>query len=334
MRRKPRRARAGHRQRAQQRVLAAADFDHLHPAQSISGRAGDRCRISRTTRPISTHIYVAGANGTQVPLSAVVHYTRGLSPLAVYHSGSFPIDDGFVRPAARRAAGDRDRQYPARRRRTAYAGRHSRQLRRQCRAISSKTTGRQPLLILGALIAIYIVLGVLYESLIHPLTIISTLPSAGLGALLALQITNTPLTDHRLYRHHSADRHRQEERHHDRGLRAGGRAAPRPDPRADAIFEACIARFRPILMTTMAALFAGIAADPRDRPRHRIAAAAGHHHHRRLVRVADPDALHDAGDLSADRPAAPAPRAGASGGARGIAVRPLRARLLVPARSV
>ncbi|MFX4967378.1 efflux RND transporter permease subunit, partial [Acinetobacter baumannii] len=54
--------------------------------------------------------------------------------------------------------------------------------------------GRQPLLILGALVAMYIVLGVLYESLAHPITIISTLPSAGLGALLALQVTGTPLT--------------------------------------------------------------------------------------------------------------------------------------------
>jgi multidrug efflux pump len=103
----------------------------------------------------------------------------------------------------------------------------------------------------------YIVLGVLYESLAHPLTIISTLPSAGLGALLALQITNTPLTiiafvgiilligivkkngimivDFAL----DAERHR--------GLSS-----------ADAIFEACSARFRPILMTTMAALFAGV----------------------------------------------------------------------------
>ncbi|MDH8168693.1 efflux RND transporter permease subunit, partial [Klebsiella pneumoniae] len=61
-------------------------------------------------------------------------------------------------------------------------------------ADSQKTANRQPLLILGALIAVYIVLGVLYESLAHPLTIISTLPPAGLGALLALQVTNTPLT--------------------------------------------------------------------------------------------------------------------------------------------
>jgi multidrug efflux pump len=121
----------------------------------------------------------------------------------------------------------------------------------------NKTAGHQPLLILGALVAMYIVLGVLYESLAHPLTIISTLPSAGLGALLALQITSTPLTiiafvgiilligivkkngimivDFAL----DAERHR--------GLSS-----------AEAIFEACSVRFRPILMTTMAASFAGI----------------------------------------------------------------------------
>jgi multidrug efflux pump len=120
-----------------------------------------------------------------------------------------------------------------------------------------KTTGRQPLLILAALIAMYIVLGVLYESLLHPLTIISTLPSAGLGALLALQVTNSPLTiiafvgiilligivkkNGIMIVDFALEAERQ------RGLSS-----------RDAIFEACIARFRPILMTTMAALFAGL----------------------------------------------------------------------------
>jgi multidrug efflux pump len=119
------------------------------------------------------------------------------------------------------------------------------------------TSNKQPLLILAAFIAMYIVLGVLYESLAHPLTIISTLPSAGLGALLALLVTGTELSviafvgiimligivkkngimmvDFAL------------EAERDRGL-----------PSADAIFEACIVRFRPILMTTLAALFAAI----------------------------------------------------------------------------
>jgi len=123
--------------------------------------------------------------------------------------------------------------------------------------LANKARRRQLLMIAGALAAMYIVLGVLYESLAHPLTIISTLPSAGLGALLALQVTNTPLTiiafvgiilligivkkngimivDFAL----DAERHR--------GLSS-----------AEAIFEACSVRFRPILMTTMAALFAGI----------------------------------------------------------------------------
>jgi multidrug efflux pump len=202
------------------------------------------------------HIYVAGANGTQVPLSAVMHYTRGLSPLAVYHSGSFPsttVSFGLAPDVPLEVA-------------TANIQRAVNELHMPegIRAgfegnagDFQKTTGRQPLLILAALIAMYIVLGVLYESLIHPLTIISTLPSAGLGALLALQITNSPLTiiafigiilligivkkngimivDFAL----EAERHR--------GLSS-----------RDAIFEACIARFRPILMTTMAALFAGI----------------------------------------------------------------------------
>jgi multidrug efflux pump len=104
---------------------------------------------------------------------------------------------------------------------------------------------------------VYIVLGVLYESLAHPLTIISTLPSAGLGALLALQITNTSLTiiafvgiilligivkkNGIMIVDFALDAERQ------RGLSS-----------TDAIFEACSVRFRPILMTTMAAIFAAI----------------------------------------------------------------------------
>src|SRR6202030_2295043 len=121
----------------------------------------------------------------------------------------------------------------------------------------NKSSGRQPLLILGALVAMYIVLGVLYESLAHPLTIISTLPSAGLGALLALQITNTPLTviafvgiilligivkkNGIMMVDFALDAERN------RGL------APE-----QAIFEACLERFRPIMMTTLAALLGAL----------------------------------------------------------------------------
>jgi multidrug efflux pump len=202
------------------------------------------------------HIFAAGANGAQVPLSTVVKYKRDLSALAVFHSQSFPsttvsfnlLPDVPLEVATTNIQRAVEELHMPDGIRGSFDGNAG---------DFNKTTGRQPLLILGALVAMYIVLGVLYESLAHPLTIISTLPSAGLGALLALQVTNTPLTiiafvgiilligivkkngimivDFAL----DAERHR--------GLSS-----------ADAIFEACSARFRPILMTTMAALFAGI----------------------------------------------------------------------------
>src|SRR4051794_15425258 len=201
-------------------------------------------------------VFVAGAGATQVPLSAVVRYQRGLSPLAVFHSQSFPsttvsfnlLPDIPLETGTGNIQRAVEELHMPEGIRGSFEGNAG---------DFNRTTGRQPLLILGALIAMYIVLGVLYESLAHPLTIISTLPSAGLGALLALQVTNTPLTiiafvgiilligivkkngimivDFAL----DAERHR--------GLSS-----------ADAIFEACSVRFRPILMTTMAALFAGI----------------------------------------------------------------------------
>ena len=201
-------------------------------------------------------IFVAGANDTQIPLSALVHTQRDLAPLAVTHTQSFPsttvsfnvLDDVPLELATSNIQRAVDELHMPEGIRGSFDGNAG---------DFNKTASHQPLLILGALVAMYIVLGVLYESLAHPLTIISTLPSAGLGALLALQITNTPLTiiafvgiilligivkkngimivDFAL----DAERHR--------GLSS-----------AEAIFEACSVRFRPILMTTMAALFAGV----------------------------------------------------------------------------
>ena len=201
-------------------------------------------------------IFVAGAGGAQVPLSAVVRAERTLAALSVAHSAGFPsttvsfntlpgVQLDAVTGAIQRAVDELHMPEGIRGGFDGSAGDFS------------KTSGRQPLLILGALIAMYIVLGVLYESLIHPLTIISTLPSAGLGALLALQITNTPLTviafigiilligivkkNGIMMVDFAIDAERN------RGL------AP-----AEAIFEACSVRFRPILMTTLAAAFAAI----------------------------------------------------------------------------
>ena len=94
-------------------------------------------------------------------------------------------------------------------------------------AAFENSLSNEALLILAALVTVYIVLGVLYESFIHPITILSTLPSAGVGALLALMLFRQDLSVVAHHRHHPADRHREEERHHDGRLRARGRARAR-----------------------------------------------------------------------------------------------------------
>ena len=102
-----------------------------------------------------------------------------------------------------------------------------------------------PLLILAALVVVYLILGMLYESYIHPLTILSTLPSAGVGALLILMAVRLRLQPDRADRHHPPDRHRQEERHHDGGLRDRRRARRAPGARAgDPAGRACCASGR------------------------------------------------------------------------------------------
>ena len=201
-------------------------------------------------------IYVSGANNIQVPLTAVTKINRGLSPLVVNHQGQFPSitisfsldEDVTIQEATQRVDRAVAELHLPDSLHAEYAG-DARSYR--------QSIGAQPLLIIAALIAVYIVLGVLYESLAHPVTIISTLPSAGLGALLALQIFNTELSliafigiilligivkkngimmvDFAL------------EGERKRGL-----------PPERAIFEACLERFRPIMMTTLAALLGAI----------------------------------------------------------------------------
>ncbi len=201
-------------------------------------------------------IYVAGAGGAQVPLSSVTRVERGLAPLVINHQGQFPAvtisyelaPDTLLEEASAavlRAAGELHMPDTVH---AEFAG-DARSYR--------QSVGTQPVLILAALFAIYIVLGVLYESLIHPLTIISTLPPAGLGALLALQLFHTDLNliafigiilliglvkkngimlvDFAL-----------------EGERRRGLTPER------AVFEACLVRFRPILMTTLSAMLGAL----------------------------------------------------------------------------
>jgi multidrug efflux pump len=201
-------------------------------------------------------VYVEGANGTQVPLSAVAHFERGLAPLLVNHQGQFPaatvsfnLRPGMPLETASAAVLDAvAKLHLPDSLHADFAG--------DVRAFQ-QGAGAQPLLILAALIAVYIVLGVLYESLAHPITIISTLPSAGLGALLALRIFGSELTiiafigiilligivkkNGIMLVDFALEAERQ------RGL-----------PPERAIYEACLERFRPILMTTLAALLGAL----------------------------------------------------------------------------
>ena len=201
-------------------------------------------------------IYVHTNNGTSVPISTFTHFRTTLSSLAVNHQGQFPsitlsfaLAQGSALSDAVAAVEQAQNEIamPANVH-GAFAG------TAQAFQTSLKT---EPLLILAALVAVYIVLGVLYESYIHPITILSTLPSAGVGALLALLVFGTDLTVIALIgiilligivkknAIMMIDFALETERK--QGL------APKY-----AIYEACLLRFRPIMMTTMAALLGGL----------------------------------------------------------------------------
>ena len=173
-------------------------------------------------------LYVPGAGGKQVPLTAVARVERGAMALVVNHQGPFPaatisfnLAPGQTLDAATQAIETAVAEMsPPDGLRTEFAG-DARDFQRN--------SGGQAWLILVALLAVYLILGILYESLVHPVTIISTLPSAGLGALLALEVWGYGTDADRVHRHHPPDRYREEERHHACGLRDRGGTHARPD---------------------------------------------------------------------------------------------------------
>ena len=201
-------------------------------------------------------LWVPGTGGAQVPITSVVKLERSTAPLAVRHQGQFPSSSISFNLLPGTTQGDainlvtdtaRDLRMPEGVR-TSFAGNAQ---------YLQKSLSTLPLLLVAAIVTIYIVLGILYESLLHPLTILSTLPPAGLGALLAILVTGSELgvlsiigiilligivkknaimlIDFAL----------EAEREH--GL------SPR-----EAILEACAERFRPIIMTTLAALLGAV----------------------------------------------------------------------------
>jgi len=202
------------------------------------------------------YIYLPASDGSMVPLAAFTRYVPNTAPLQVNHQGQFPavtlsfnlplgVSLGTAVDAVQRAQAEM--RLPATIR-GSFQG--------TAQAFQASLAS-EPLLIAAALLAVYIVLGVLYESLIHPVTIISTLPSAGVGALLALLVFRTELSvialigiilligivkkNAILMIDFAIDAERNE-----------GKS---PE---EAIFQACLLRFRPITMTTMAALLGGL----------------------------------------------------------------------------
>ncbi len=201
-------------------------------------------------------IYMKTNTGALVPLSAFTHYQPSNAPLAVNHQGQFPsvtiafnLAPGVSLGQAVAAITDIQRQLgmPANIN-ASFSG--------TAQAFQT-SLANEPMLILAALVAVYIVLGILYESYIHPITILSTLPSAGVGALLALMLFRFDLSiialigiilligivkkNAILMIDFALDAERNEGKNS-----------------VEAIYEACLLRFRPIMMTTMAALLGGL----------------------------------------------------------------------------
>ena len=201
-------------------------------------------------------VYVNSTNGLLVPLAAVAKFKPSNTFLSVNHQGQFPAVTLSFNLAPGVSLGQA----------TEAVEKAVEELRMPSSILGSfqgtaqvfrASMANMPLLIAAALLAVYVVLGILYESLIHPITIISTLPSAGVGALLALMFSGFDLSlvsfiaiillmglvkkNAIMMIDFALDAERQE------------RLSPR-----DAIYKACVIRFRPIMMTTMAALFGAV----------------------------------------------------------------------------
>jgi multidrug efflux pump len=238
--------------------LGPAALDNIYVPATVPGASsgGGLATTASTATPASA-VASGGASGTQqVRLSTIAKVVERTAPLVVNHIGQFPAATISFNLAPGASLGDAVKAIEAAQRELGLPA--SAQIRFQGAALAFRAALSNELwLILAAIVTMYIVLGVLYESYIHPITILSTLPSAGVGALLALMIAGQDLSiiaiigiilligivkkNAIMMIDFALDAERKE------GM------APR-----DAIFQACLLRFRPIMMTTMAALLGAL----------------------------------------------------------------------------
>ena len=201
-------------------------------------------------------IYIRSQQGGEVPLSAFTHFEPSTAPLVVNHQGQFPVVTASFNLAPGASLGDAVNAIEA--------AKHDLGMPASIQASFQGTAAaflnslsNEPILILAALVTVYIVLGVLYESYIHPITILSTLPSAGVGALLALMICHTDFSVIALIGIVLLIGivEKNAIMMIDFALEAERKQGK---PATEAIYQACLLRFRPILMTTLAAMGGGI----------------------------------------------------------------------------
>ncbi len=237
-------------------------------------------------------IYVHGPNGQTVPLSAIAHWASNTAALSIAHQGLFPAVTLSFNLLPGVALGDATTAIDAAARevglpptiQTGYAG---------TAQAYKDSLDNEPILIAAALVTVYLVLGILYESYIHPITILSTLPSAGVGAFLALMIYEDGTHGDRDDRDHPADRAGEEERNHDGGFRIAVREAGRQIA-ARCYFRGLFAAVPPHYDDYDGGYAGRRAVGHRQRNGFGAAAAAGYHDHRRAVDEPDADAVYDA----------------------------------------
>jgi len=202
------------------------------------------------------NIYVKSSNGTQVPLSTFTHFEEKPTALVINHQGQFPAVTISFNLAPGKSIGDAVDAVNKAQAELNMPPSVKGEFQGSAKAFES-SIANEPILILAALIVVYIVLGVLYESYIHPITILSTLPSAGVGAILALLLFHVDLSVIALIgiilligivKKNAIMMI-------DFALEAEREQGMTP---TEAIYQACLLRFRPIMMTTMAALLGGL----------------------------------------------------------------------------
>ncbi len=202
------------------------------------------------------YIYVKGTNGSQVPLSTIAKYVPSTTPIAVSHQSQIPSVTLSFNVAPGVALGDAVNSIDEAERQAGMPTTIQTSYQGAAQAYQDSLS-TEPILIAAALITVYIVLGVLYESLIHPITILSTIPSAGVGALLALQLMHVELTVIAtigiilligIVKKNAILMI-------DFAIAVERKEGKSPE---EAIWEAALLRFRPITMTTMAALLGGL----------------------------------------------------------------------------